>query len=531
MNKKFLLLSAGFLLSAATAFACTSIMVGKKASTDGSVMTAHTCDSNYRTYVTQEPRKHFNVGDLESIYIGLLHNEEPWDMRNVTETGKIATTPGETFSFLNTAYPCMNEKQLAIGETTTDGRKELVNKNGIFQIEELERIALERCSTAREAIALMGALAEEYGYCDWGECVTVADKNEVWQMEIYGSGPDGKASALWVAQRVPDDHVGISANIPRIGLVDFKDKDHFMYSKDLKERSKALGYWDGKEPYKFYKVVSSFKKPFSIREFFVLNTLAPSLGLSMDAEELPFSVKPEELVSPEKLFALYRETYEGTEYDMTKNLGVKEHRRVKQPDGTYKEWDETAYPVSNFMPGDMRDLLNKLQPGCVERTRTIAVIQCAYFHVIQLRNWLPDEIGGIAYLGFDNPAQSPRMPVYSGALSVHPSFGIDAQKRYRTDAGAWAFRETNRIATICWDKTRKLLEPEREKLEKQMMLQCAAVEAEAAELIKAGKNQEARELVTEFSNNFAAMAMGRWRELKAPVMEHFCRSMSGGSWY
>src|SRR5574344_2646297 len=68
---------------------CTSIMVGKKASTDGSVMTSHTCDANYRTYVTIEPRKSFTVSDTEPVYAGLLHNEEPWDMRNVVEKGRI----------------------------------------------------------------------------------------------------------------------------------------------------------------------------------------------------------------------------------------------------------------------------------------------------------------------------------------------------------------------------------------------------------------------------------------------------------
>ncbi|MCK9625740.1 MAG: C69 family dipeptidase [Bacteroidales bacterium] len=502
---------------------CTSIMVGKDASTDGSVMTSHTCDSNYRTYVTIEPRKKFSIGDMESIYTGLLHNEEPWDMRNVVEKGAIPAKEGQTYRFLNVAYPCLNEKQLAIGETTTEGRPELLNNKGLFQIEELERIALERCSTAREAISLIGKLAEQYGYGDWGECITVADKNEVWQFEIYGSGP-GKPSALWVAERIPDDHVGISANIPRIGEVDFNNKEYFMTSSDLKKRSKELGYWDGKNPYIFHKVVSG-GKPFSIREFYVLSTLAPSLNLQYDVEELPFSVKPDSKVSPEKMFELYRTTYEDTEFNMVKNLSYQAHRRVRQEDGTYNDYIETIYPVSNFMPRDLMNLLNEIKPGVIVRTRTIAVIQCAYSHIIQLRNWLPDEVGGVAYFGFDNPAQSPRIPIYAGTTSLPASFNICGQHRYREDAAVWAFRETNRIATINWDKSRKILEPQRDIFESQMMSQCKGVEEQAVLLIKDGKNEEAEQLLTNYTKNFASMTMQRWRELKAKVLELFIRSM------
>lgn len=503
---------------------CTSIIVGKDASTDGSVMTSHTCDSNYRTYVTMEESKTFKIGDLEPVYWGLLHNEEPWDMRKVEEKGIIPAKEGKSYRFLNTAYPCMNEKQLAMGESTVEGKEELVNESGLFLIEELERIALERCTSAREAIMLMGKLAEQYGYADWGECLTVIDKNEAWYFEIYGSGK-GKPSALWAAQRIPDDEVGVCGNIPRIGKIDFNDKNYFMTSSDLKERVKKLGYWDGKEPFVFYKMVSDSNKPFSIREFYVLSTLAPSLGLTMDMDELPFSVKPESKVSPEKIFEYFRATYEGTEYDMTKNLSYIVKRKVKQEDGSYKEVEETVYPISSFMPIDLRNLLNQLKPGVIERYRTIAVIQCAYSHVIQSRSWLPDEIGGVAYLSFDNPAQSPRFPVYAGVSTLPDAFNYCAQHRYREDAAAWAFRETNRIATINWDKSRKILEPAREVLEDQMMSQCKLVEEQAAELIREGKNEEAGKLVTDFTGNFATMTMARWKELKGKVLEIFIRYM------
>lgn len=515
---------------------CTSIMVAKGASSDGSVMTAHSCDSNYRTWLTMEKSKTYDTS--QPVYWGLLHNEEPHDMRNVEEKGKIPAPLAATHKFLNVAYPCMNEKQLAIGETTVVGKRDLIRKDGLFQIEELERIALERCSTAREAIALMGALAEEFGYADVGECLTVADKNEVWHFEVYGNGKlpvdekakkskkvkEDKPGALWVAQRIPDDHVGVSANIPRIGVVDFNDPDNFMYSKDLRERSKALGYWSGEGDYKFYKVVSD-SKPFSYREYFIFNSLAPSLNLKFDAEEIPFSIKPEEKVTPERMFAFYRETYEGTEFDQVKNLSVEVKRRKKKEDGTYDNWTEVVTPISTFMNQDTRDLLNKIQDGIAPKVRTIAVVQCSYSHIMQCRDWLPDEIGGICYFSFDNPAQSPRIPIYMGVTELPKSFGVCGQHRYRKDAAIWTFRETNRLASFYWDKTRSLIEPKVAYFEKEMMQENKIIEAKVAQLLKEGKKEEATKVLNDYTAKYAAATAQAWEDIRAEIWMHYVRSL------
>ena len=217
---------------------CTTIMVGKLASTDGSVMTSHSCDGNYRTWLEIYPHRKYIEGTMHTVYAGMLHTEEAWDMNKVVIKGEIPEV-SETYSFLNTAYPCLNEKQLAIGETTIYGREELINADGMFYIEELEKIALQRCKTAREAIALIGSLAEEYGYGDMAECISIADPKEVWQLEIAGSGK-GKPSAIWCAERIPDENVGVCANIPRISVVDFKKHDYFMYSTDLQKVAKNL---------------------------------------------------------------------------------------------------------------------------------------------------------------------------------------------------------------------------------------------------------------------------------------------------
>jgi len=497
---------------------CTSIMVGRMASTDGSVMTSHTCDGRYRTWLEVVPAMKFARDTVHHVYWGTLQTEAAWDMTNVTHKGEIPEVKS-TYAFLSTAYPCLNEKQLAIGETTIYGRKELINTEGLFLIEELEKIALQRCTTARQAIALIGSLAEQYGYGDMAECITIADPKEVWQLEIAGSGP-GKPSSLWVAQRIPDDHVGIAANIPRISDVRFNDPDHFMTSRDLRKKAKELGYWDGKEPFKFYKVIGT-GKPYAIREFYVLNTLAPGLKLTMEMEELPFSVKPDRKLSVSDVMAFFRETYEGTPYDMTKNLMVKVAR--KDENGN-EVTDTVKSPIAfNWMSTDMRNLVNELKPGTIERQRTIAIAGCSYSHVIQCRDWLPEEVGAVAWFSFDNPGQSPRIPIFSGTMSLPESFRICGQHRYREDAAIWSFREANRLSTVNWERGRKLIEPAVAEMEQKALNEMPALEERVKILVKEGKNDEAKKVVTEYTNSFAFASMTRWQEMKRTLWQMFGR--------
>ena len=508
---------------------CTSIVVGKNASDDGSVMTAHTCDSNFRTWLTMEPRKVFAPGNVDEIRWGLMHTEEPYDTRGVEVKGSIPAPAEETFRFMNVAYPCMNEKQLAIGETTTEGRQDLRRGDALFLIEELERVALQRCSTARDAIALMGSLAEEYGFADNGECLTVIDKNEAWFFEIYGTGKSGKKpGALWVAQRIPDDHVSISANVPRIGTVDFSDPERFMYASDLKERCLELGLWDGKSEFKFYKMVSEDGqkgKNFSHREVFVFNTLAPALGLKMTDEEIPFSIKPEKKVSARQMFELYRSTYEGTEFDMLKNLNTEVKRWIRNENGELVTVSDTTCPVSPYMTNATRSLLNTLKPGTVSWAYTISVIQCSYSEIIKLRSWLPDEVGGVAYFAFDIPALTPRVPIYAGQTKLPAGFEVCGQKRYRKDAAIWRFRETNRLAAFGWDRTKDMMKKALEYYDNTIFGDAPALEEKAARLIREGKKEEAVELLNSYCSRLSASEQRTWEELREEIWNIFARSL------
>lgn len=495
---------------------CTSIMVGKKASADGSVMTSHTCDGNYRTWMDIVPAKTYERDTVEAVYTGRMHTEFAADRTNMEVKGAIPQARS-TYQYLNTAYPCLNEKQLGIGETTITGRRDLVNKNGMFMIEELEKIALERCSTAREAIRLMGELVKKYGYADYGECLTIADPKEVWHFEVFGEGKD-KIGGVWAAIRIPDDHVGVSANIPRISSINLKDKDNVMASENVFDVAKKLGYWDGKEPFCFWKAYGGGKKAFNIREYFILNALAPSLNLSYDAEELPFSVKPEKPVSATDVMALLRQTYEGTKWDMTQNLKVQVRKQGSD------EMETVVSPSANpWMTTDMVNMLNGIKDSTVMRYRLVSVPQCSYSHVIQLRDWLPDAVGGIAWVSFDNPGQSPRFPIFCGTKDLPASFDICGQHRYREDATIWTYRRTNKLATVRWGLTKETIHTAILHFEGKASIELPLVEEQYQKLARSEGEGSANEYLTGYTADFIGATLLRWKEMGDSFWKMFAR--------
>ncbi len=445
---------------------CTSIMVGKQASADGSVITSHTCDGRYRTWLSVEPAADHSFDSTHTVRRGTMHTAFRTDTTGVRTVGTIPQM-AHTYAYLNTAYPCLNEKQLAIGETTFGGPDTLVNPDAMFTIEELQRLALQRCTSARQAIRLIADLIRQYGYADGGECITIADKKEVWQMEILGCGKH-EIGGVWAAQRVPDGHVAVSANIPRIGRLQRNNPDYFMCSDNVEAVARKYKLWDGRGDFIFWKVYNTSwanGKNFREREWFILSSLAPSLGLRRDAKELPFSVKPDKKVSAQEVMALLRSTYEGTEMDMTRNVQMVVER--KREDGT-KYKDTVVSPVANpWLNGNMQKTLNHIAPGTIDFVRTVSVAWCSYSWVAQLRDWLPDAVGGVVWLSFDNPGQSPRIPVFCGNTRLPNAFGLCGQKKYDDQAALWQFRRANKLATVGWQRTKKGMLDEVLRLEKE----------------------------------------------------------------
>ena len=494
---------------------CTSIVVGRLASTDGSVMTSHTCDGVSHSWVNIVPAADHKKGETTPI-------RKNWrKTRFVTDTAGIKTVleipqVRHTYSYVNTGYPSLNEKQVAIGETTFSGPDTLINRNSPMLIEELCRLALERCATARDAVLLMGSLAEQYGYGDSGECLTVADPREVWQFEITGNGKHN-TGAVWAAQRIPDGHIGISANIPRIGRIDRADKANFLASDNLEEVAKAHGLWDGESEFVFWKVIAcdyAKGRNFREREFVVFNTLAPSLGLTWDMDEIPFSVKPDSLVDVRKVDEILRGTYEGTDFDMCRNWLIE----VPEKDGVpaHKEISPVANP---WLTNNMRNTLNTIAPGVIEFHRTLAVAWCSYSTVIQCRGWLPDAIGGVVWYAVDNPAQSPRIPIFCGGRDLPKAFENCGHKQYVPDCVLWEFRRANKLATLSWQTTKKEFTEALDQMEDMNFGGMSGLE----KAYRKASRSEKQALLDAYTASVHDRCAAKWSELEAKYWSMFGR--------
>jgi dipeptidase len=493
---------------------CTSIMVGRLATTDGSVITSHTVDGIYRTWMDISTHRKNETGAKNKIFSGRMQTRFPDDERRLQQTGEISEVP-ESYSFFNTAYPAMNEHQLAMGETTCVGRWELRNPKGVFRIEELQRLMLERCTTAREAIHLADELTKAYGYIDYGECLTIADAKEVWHFEILGATAK-YIGAVWASVRIPDDHVGVSANALRIGEIDLGNPDYFMASENVYTLAEEMGWWDhkGTETFKFYKAYSLQKTNYlPYREWRVLSLAAPSLNLDPEAEELPFSVKAERKISVREVMAWFRDTYENTLFDCMPKLLVK---NLRDPKGNLIQ----SPVVSPWMSRDMKMLLNSLQADSAPMNYTIANNTTSYSTVIQARDWLPDPIGGVVWLGFDNPAQTARMPLFCGITELPQNFKIGNQNGFTTASSAWAFRRAARLAQLGWGVTRKMAEGLINDIEDRAFTEIPLIEKRAVELYPRDPD-EAKQFITAYCRDFALAVTQRYWDLGDELWDLF----------
>lgn len=478
---------------------CTSVFVGRLATADGSTMTSQSCDSGAdRTWITIVPRAAHKPGEMEKVYFDPKRTKGPDDADRI-EAGTIPYPP-ETYAFMNAAYPIMNEYQLAIGETTIGGRMELKTDNGIIDAPELYRLILERAKTAREAIRVADALTKAHGYNDWGESFTFADPKEVWLFEIYGPGK-GKKGAVWAAQRVPDDEASVSANASRLRQLDLKNKEFFLASDNVLTLAAEMGFWDPKSgrPFEFcyaYAPTSRTSLGCRRREWRALSLLAPSLRLNGESENYPFSVKPEKKLAVADVLAIFRDGYEGTPYDMTSGYVSlsRKGEAVKSP------------VIGPYLGNDLKELLR------VKRERTICSPAATYLQITQSRSWLPDPIGGVVWLGYDNPATTPHTPFYCGISRMPDSYMVDGRWGFRDDSAWWVFRQVSKLANFRWQEMSKDIEKVWRAIEDRAFAERAAVEEKAAALFKEDP-AKAGAFLTDYSVKSAEQAVAEYRKL------------------
>jgi len=486
--------------------ACTSITVGKLASFDGSVITSHTDDSHRtRSWIDITPAKKHEKGEMVTMYKRVKNDSLAMPAYAHEKVGEIPQVK-ETYGYINTAYPSLNTKQLGIGESTFGGREELQSDAGIIDCQRLCLLMLERNTNARDAIKMAGELLEKYGWNDYGEALTIADKNEVWHFEVVGPGA-GKIGAVWVAQRVPDDHVSVNVNASTIKEIDLKNPDYFMASDNIFQVAIDNGWYNPeKETFRFcYAYAPESRTSFASRrrEWRVFDLLAPSLKLDANAENFPFSVKPDTLVTMDKLISVFKDYYQGTPYDMRKSLTV-----------TDEDGKTIISPLANpQMPYDANKLF-KINGGWGWLgERTIARWYTMYATIIQLRNWLPDEIGGIEWLAMDNVASSVYVPIYGSVTDLPEEYKTPGRVNgYTMKSAWWIFNRTGTLAAQRWGDMHKDVDAVWEPIQKQFINEVPEIDKKALELYKKDP-KEAIEYLNEYSNKQGSMVMDRCIEL------------------
>ena len=470
---------------------CTTITVGNSAMVDGSVVTSHTCDSHRtRSWFDIKPAQEYAPGSMVTMVKRMPYDSLAMPTYTHKPTGEIPQVEN-THGYINTAYPCMNDKQVAIGESTFGGRESLQSEKGFIDCQQLVRLMLERASTARDAIKIGGQLAEQFGWNDAGECLTIADKTEVWHFEIVGSGK-GNVGAIWAAQRVPDDHIAVNANASRIRQVDLSQPDYFMASENVFQVAQDSGWWDPeKGVFEFnYAYDPEGRTSFAARrrEWRVLSLAAPSLGLDANAENFPFSVKPDSQITLPKLVEFFQDYYENTPYNFVKDLTwVNEDGKTE------------ISPLANpFMPYDMNKLF-RINGGWGWRgERTIARWYTMYATITQSRDWLPDEIGGVVWMAIDNVATSIYVPLYCSITDVADPYKAPGRPQgFNRQSAWWAFNRLGTLAAQRWGDMRHDVTAVWKPLQKELFLNQAQIEKEALELLKQDPSA-ARAVLTDY---------------------------------
>jgi len=493
---KSLILSAAMLLASSGAFACSNLIVGKKASVDGSVMVSYNADDyGMFGHLCHYPAGTHPKGSMRQIY--------DWD--SGVYHGEIEEAP-VTYNVIGN----INEFQLSIGETTYGGREEMVDSTGILDYGSLIYVTLQRAKTAREAISVMTSLVEKYGYNSEGETFSICDPNEAWIMEMQGTGA-GSKGVVWVAMRIPDDAICAHANQSRIGKFNMKDKKNVLYSKNVISYARKMGWFNGKDSDFSWKNTYAFPD-FSGRRFCDARVwsffnhyaddfdryLPWALGKDKDAEDMPLWIVPNRKLSVADVENGMRDHYEGTALALdTTSIG-----------GGIYEMPYRPTPLTFTVGG--KQYFNE---------RPISTQQTAFTFVSQLRSWLPREIGGVLWFGNDDANMVAYTPVYCGN-TVQPACyntkGADAVT-FSSDNAFWL---CNMVSNMVYPRYSQLfpeLKAVRDSLETSYFASQTSIEKQAADLYQTDK-AAALKLLNNYSNAKADEMLASWKHLATRII-------------
>jgi dipeptidase len=465
-------------------FPCTSILVTKGASADGSVIITYSCDGEFLPRLRLFPAGNHGPGEKIEI-MGFQ--------------GKLGEIPQVAHTYR--VVGLMNEFQVAIGETTFDGRLDLVNPDGLLPYWELMVITLQRAKTAREAIKVMTDLVDAYGYASSGESFSIGDKEEAWILEMIGTGKGGQG-AVWVAQKIPDGMICAHANMSRIGEFPLNDPENYLYSKNVISLAVDKGFYNPKNgPFNFslaYNPPTEQQVRYSARRVWsIFRRAAPSSNLSPDfsssvknAKLYPLWIKPDTKLSVRDVMALHRDHYEGTVFDLTKDLSA-------GPFGAPDRWRPITWEVDG---------------KAYSWERPISTQQVGFVFVSQSRSAVPDSVGGVFWYGMDNPYTNFFIPLYTTITELPEAYTKGSLRSFSRDSAWWTFNFVANYANLRYsDMIVDIQKAQKEIEDLEFDLQ-PIIEQSALNLLSSNP-QMIPVFVTRYCVSNAQMNLDRWWKL------------------
>ncbi len=497
-NRLLLILPILVALQITPSDACTNFLITRGAAKDGSSMITYAADS----HVLYGELYYWPAADYPD---GAMLDVVEWD------TGKyMGKIPQVKHTYQVTGN--MNENQVAIGETTYGGRKELATqKDALVDYGSLIYISLQRSKTAREAITVMTDLVKNFGYASSGESFSISDANEVWILEMIGKG-EGQKGAVWVAMRIPDGYISGHANQARITQFPLNDPKNCLYATDVISFAREKGWFDGKNqdfsfsdtyaPVDFSgarfcdaRVWAGFNKvnkQMKQYESYAMGKVTYDEN-KVANNRMPLWIKPDSLLSVKDVMNMMRDHYEGTELDMTKDPGT-------GPFGSPYRWRPMEWKVDSIT---------------YVHERAISTQQTGFSFVAQSRPNLPNPIGGILWFGLDDTYLTCYMPIYCGIKQVPNSVKVgDGDMLTWSDNSAfWVFNQVSNQVYTRYSDMIVDLQKVQSQLENKFFNLTPVVDQAALTLWNKGEKELALQYLTDYSVNQVETSVAKWRDL------------------
>ena len=402
--------------------ACTTILIGKKATNDGSTIIARTDDGRFdvkrvtivppsrqpKTYKSKITGETIELPDDPLRYSAcpnVIGDEGIWAATGINEAN-VGMTATETIT--------SNPRVLA-----ADPLVKVKNKAAGFGEEDFLVLVLPYIRSAREGVLRLAEILEKHGTYE-SNGVAFNDENEIWWMETIGGHH-------YVAARVPDDMAVIAPNQFAMDHFDFEDAlgpgKNFLCSKDLPEfiRENRLDL-NNEGPATLRNVFGSLTDADHVyntpRAWYMGRFLAPyaykwdgpDRDFGPESDNIPFALKPWRKVSVEDVKYILGSHFQGTEFD------------------PYIEKNRSAGTGGMYRP--------------------IGVNRTDVMGICQIRGYAPDLIKGVFWFCFGTAAYSAMMPVYTGVAKL-PAYIENVSRLPSTNDLHWASRMIGALADSC----------------------------------------------------------------------------------